>query len=292
MLHGMKSDNHTLILFFSLMIFGLSLCQKALPQTSDNVESKNQLPLRITYFTLKHPKTLLFTYNNQNQITAISITSKDYNYADKDHNGTFVCTFTYENNALAKIEWGDKQTGKIFIRKNISLGKDSVVLATTEYNEGGDLVLYQNRQLYKLNNLSLPEVLIDELLKDSTIYNYDNYGRMVSMTRFLSGHDDNDNFRYYPDQISSYSDFDDKKGLFCNINMPQWILQLLDLPRCTINNYSKMTDTYPNDNNGRGYAVNSTFTYIYNNQGYPVKIRYKDDDFEDSLIDIEYIDAK
>lgn len=122
-------------------------------------------------------------------------------------------------------------------------------------------------------------------MEDGTIFeemSWDDKGRMNTL------------FYKESADLDSQFKYDDKKGLFSSVNSPFFFDAFLStsIANFNINNLTEVSTTYK-DNGGQTIVEKTTYTYVYNDDGYPVTIKAADNrDGEYLMIQIEYKEIK
>lgn len=208
-------------------------------------------------------KKLQFKYTSSgNQLTSYTETFSNGEY--NDH------TFTYDNNGnLTKYERYSSEGDSIdFSNEYTYIGDTVFVSVPVSYREGHQTdVLVLDRQTGRLKEL------YTNLSNHPHVYEYDSNKNLSKRTEDL-------------DFVDRYS-YDNKKSILSNIGMPAWFW--------TYNNYENF-DLYAGENNilKKEYSYSSdidTYTYEYDEDGYPTKI-YEGDDLTATVSYVTATDGK
>ncbi|MBA5791993.1 hypothetical protein H1R17_03690 [Flavobacterium sp. xlx-214] len=192
-----------------------------------------------------------FTYNNKGQVTKI-VDTDGYEYS-----------FTYNGNQLISFASIDPSSKTIYTFKQ----NGNTITINLDGNVNGE----------KVSDTHILEIdAKGNLLKDDeATYTYDSKGNNTKVS--------------YGEGEEVILTFDDKNGIFKNLNLPKWVsTYLLSYNGNLVNNllsYDYKDVDFPEDNNS------SKITYEYNADGYPSKItsEYKDEAGTDSEVQtIEY----
>ena len=188
--------------------------------------------------------TITFTYNNKGQVAKI-VDTDGYEYS-----------FTYNDNQLISFVSIDPDAKTTYTFKQ----SGNTITVSLDGNVNGE----------KVSDTHILEIdAKGNLIKDDeATYTYDSKGNNTKVS--------------YGEGEEVVLTFDDKNGIFKNLNLPKWVsAYLLSYNGNLVNNflsYDYKDADFPEDNNS------STITYEYNADGYPTKItsEYKDEVGTDS----------
>ena len=241
-------------LFFTILaVMAMTLCFVSCSKDEEKGKATKLLPKTINWSQEGYNPTVeRYSYDNQNRLIAAE--GLDWQLI-----------FTYDaNNRPLKVE------GKNWI-ENFEYPSANIVKATITYNDEKEPYL---TMLYLNSNNQLTKEI-----GDSYIYNYEYY-LDGNLKRCWS-----DNFS---DEFMSY---DDKRGIFYFVNVPDWLIKYYTLPR--IEFASKVNNPLKDIYTINGQSSVFSISYSYNEQNLPTKITYSDyDSFGVAVMDIEYINAK
>ena len=176
--------------------------------------------------------TTVFTYNNKAQLTKIT-ESDGYEY-----------TFTYSGEQL--VEFTEK--------------------------EGANKTIYTYSQTGNIIKLNAEEVYNGETYNSTATFEVDEKGNLINDGFFTYSYDQaGNNIKVIADEDSVANlTFDNKNGIFKNLNIPKWVSNwMLGYNTSLVNNaltFSFVSEEDPEDNNS------ATLSYEYNADGYPVKM--------------------
>lgn len=189
-----------------------------------------------------------YTYNNKGQLTKIA-ESDGYEY-----------TFTYSGNQLVEF-----------------IEKEGANKTTYTYSQTGNIIKLNAEELYNGEEYSSTATFeVDErgnLINDGFFtYSYDQAGNNIKVVAS-------------EDSVANLT-FDNKNGIFKNLNIPKWVSNwMLGYNTSLVNNaltFSFVSEEDPEDNNS------ATLSYEYNADGYPVKMTALSQEDGNSSQTIEY----
>lgn len=217
---------------FLLVGFMFTSCDK---NDDNNTTEEGTVDISKMYLPLKmtgNDYVTMFTYNNKGQVTKI-VESDGYEY-----------TFSYNGNHLSSfvgIEPGIKTTYTFIQNGN-----------TITVNLVGEI----NGEKFEDTHLLEVDAKGNLLKEDDATYVYDSKGNNTKVT--------------YEDGETVTLTFDDKNGVFKNLNLPKWVCTyFLYYNANLVNNALTLdfvSDEFPEDNNS------SDISYEYNADGYPIKV--------------------
>jgi hypothetical protein len=225
-----------------VLCLGLSSCKKNEDETE--TETKIYLPKKI-FGTIagKGEWSVSFEYDAQNRLIKTTIPHKGYRVE-----------FSYPEGKFYQLNYIDLDDNTVYRTIEATRSGNIVNEARTDIENSHT---YPSTVVYTLNN----EMAIRYEYANYTVANmYDNVGNIIK------SEDD--------ERIQTFT-YDDKKGIFSNINTPAWLLWDIDVDYIwegmyfTVNNLSEFTDTGIE----KGYHANS-YIYTYNPDGYPVSFKY------------------
>lgn len=227
--------------------------------TKGDPSGKKLLPTKITEIWNDdddYPFTYNYVYDNQNRLTEI-----------RQYEGTeFYMASIFKYNALGQViemeeDYGDGDSYRMSYTYN---GK---FITETSVEEDEIEYIYELDDKGQCIHIYYKEVASKNL---SASFTYDSQGNCASADTF-------------EDPYSFKMTYDDKNGIFSQINTPSWVSVLLiwweaeDL---------LLSHRINNVVSRKGNFYESTFSYAYNEAGYPSKIVVNEDD------DIDFLSSK
>lgn len=202
-----------------------------------------------------------FIYDSENRL----IESKDI---EDDGSRINVVTFVYANGQLVSAK-----------EVTTEAGNDQTYVSTEDYT-----FTYQN------NEVTVVNVYTSNWSNNTqtSIYTIDANGKLQTGNGVFVTYDSRGNITKLVEGDVEYTyTFDDKNGMFKNVNSPQWAFYLLleGLHIFDINNATKLIYKDSEDAEG-GF---SNITYQYNSANYPVKMNITGSDNFSNSITIEYL---
>ena len=181
-----------------------------------------------------------FEYDNQNRLTKATFPHKEY-----------IMDISYPAGKVCVIKYVDTKNGEAYRIREAEISGNLLSITATDLDFPSDLGTWT----YTVEN---GKIEYDHNAKE--VYNYDASGNLVKRTAYNW----NLTFKY-----------DNKKGIFSNINTPAWLLWDLDVDYIweglffVCNNLTE----YDHSSEEKG-EHSSRYEYNYNNDGYPVSFKY------------------
>jgi hypothetical protein len=229
--------------------------------------SKIYLPKRIYGVYEEMDWSISFEYDDQNRLINAIVPHEEYRI-----------DFSYPDGRVYHLEYLDLVYNSIYRTVSAIRSADSIsetrteIAGTFSHSEASVLTLVDERlarSRYSGSNSN------DD---SETVFFYDDDGNLIRVA-------END------DDVLSYR-YDDRNGIFSNINTPDWLLNGLDIEYVkylafNVNNVIELKDSY---NRGKGRVI--TYVYMYNEDGFPVSFQYTetgdDGDVKNFPVFIEY----
>lgn len=202
-----------------------------------------------------------FVYDSENRL----IESKDIL---EDGSYSKVVTFVYTNKQLVSAK-----------EVTTEIGDEQTYVSTEDYT-----FTYQN------NEVTVVNVYTSNWGNNTrtSVYTIDSNGKLQSGNDVTVVYDSNGNItKLVEDDFENTYTYDNKNGIFKNVNTPQWAFYLLldGFHNFDINNVTKLTYKDSEDAEG-GY---SNITYQYNSANYPIKMNVIGSDNFSNSITVEYL---
>ncbi|PVD52333.1 hypothetical protein DC498_09435 [Terrimonas sp.] len=199
-------------------------------------------------------------------------------FLDPDGSGKIV--YTYKNGQPASMEYYTLFPEKLYEKSTYSDKVNNSVTETYTYFDEQDGTALTTTRTYLYNEKGQ---LYKGLLKDGTVFEelgWDEKGRLNTMWYKESA------------DLSFQFKYDDKKGIFSSVNAPFFFDAFLSttIANFNINNLTETAVTYKNSE-GQTMVEKTTYSYTYNDAGYPVTLSQADQ-FGVLSAQIEYKEIK
>ncbi|MCC6286298.1 MAG: hypothetical protein IT249_00285 [Chitinophagaceae bacterium] len=268
-----------LMLLLSFVL--LSSCQKTLDEPDPVVPDPDPDPVTDSSKKLIPVR---FTMENNGEVYYDSLVYDAGNHLIEewylDAGGSSKTVYTYKNHQPVSLESYSLYPEKLYEKSTYSDKVNNTVTETYTYFDTGDGTPITTTRKYLYNEKGQ---LYKGLLEDETVFEelgWDEKGRLNTMW-YKESADLNFQFKY-----------DDKKGIFSSVNAPFFFDGFLstNIANFNINNLTETAITYKNSE-GQTVTEKTTYSYAYNDAGYPVTL-IETDQFGVLSAQIEYREIK
>lgn len=248
----MKHTKGIIFCTLLLCLVYLTSCQKNTDEPLVTEDGDKLLPVSVTYNGQNAVDS--FVYDNDNRMIESWYHGPEYNSKT---------VYTYKNNAPASMEYYDTFPGRVTEKYLYSDKNNNAVVETRTYYSPFDGSEITDVQTYLYNDKGQ---IIKGAFEDGTVtqeITWDALGRPSYIKHLDNIYIDNE-FTY-----------DDKKGIFSSVNTLFGfdVVDSYNAFHNAVNNVVKQVSSYTNGD-GQRITETETFTYIYNEQGYPVQLTY------------------